>query len=102
QPGVAVYANASTAKILTFVGGSLNGGSGPRTIPPVLSNGHPTGVLAGGTTQTNLSLSSDENATCRYATVAGTPYGSMVNIFSTTGGMAQSTPISGLASGGTY
>jgi len=105
QPGVAVYQNASTAKILTFTGGSLSGsgsGSGPRTTPPVRSNGQPSGVLAAGTTQTNLSLTTDENATCRYATVAGTAYASMTNTFSTTGGTAHSTAVSGLASGGTY
>ena len=82
QPGVAVFQDASTAKILTFMGGSLSGsGSGPRTTPPVRSNGQPTGMLTAGTTQTNLSLTTDENATCRYATVAGTAYASMVNAF---------------------
>ena len=53
------------------------------TNPPVRSNGQPTGVLA--TVMTNLSLATDENATCRYATVAGTDYASMVNTFSITG-----------------
>ena len=72
------------------------------TTPPVRSNGQPTGVLAAGTTQTNVSLATDENATCRYATVAGTAYASMVNIFSTTGGTAHSTAVSGLANGGSY
>ena len=101
QPGVAAYSNAATAKILTFTGGSLNG-SGPRTTPPVRYNGQPTGVLTAGTTQTNLSLTTDENATCRYAAVAGTAYASMVSTFSTTGGTTQSTPVSGLVSGATY
>ena len=59
-------------------------------------------MLAGGTTQTNLNLATDESATCRYATVAGTAYASMVNTFSTTGGMAHSTAVSGLADGGNY
>ena len=103
QPGIAAYASASTAKILTFSGGSLSASPPPvRTMPPVRSNGQPTGVLAEGTTQTNLSLATDENATCRYATVAGTAYASMVNTFSTTGGMAHSTAVSGLANGGNY
>ena len=39
--------------------------------PPVRSNGQPTGVLPAGTTQTNLSLSTNENATCRYSLQAG-------------------------------
>ncbi len=72
------------------------------TTPPVRSNGQPTGVLAAGTTQTNLSLATDENASCRYATVSGTAYASMVNTFSSTGGTAHSTAINGLANGGTY
>ena len=103
QPGIAAFASASTAKILTFSGGSLSASPPPvRTMPPVRSNGQPTGVLAVGTTQTNLSLATDENATCRYATVAGTAYASMVNAFSTTGGMAHSTAVSGLTNGGNY
>ncbi len=101
QPGIAVYENASTAEILTFTGGSLGGSAPPRTTPPVRSNGEPAGVLVGAT-QANLSLFTDENATCSYATVAGTAYASMVNVFTTTGGTAHSTPVSGLSIGGTY
>ena len=41
------------------------------TTPPVLSNGLPTGPLAAGTTQTTLQVTTNENATCRYATTAG-------------------------------
>ncbi|MBW8828588.1 MAG: DUF1929 domain-containing protein, partial [Burkholderiales bacterium] len=70
--------------------------------PPVLSNGQPGGTLAGGTTQATLSLTSNENATCRYSTIAGTAYTSMTSAFSTTGGTTHSTPVSGLANGQTY
>ena len=38
------------------------------TTPPVRSNGAPSGTLAAGTTQTTLSLTTNENASCRYAT----------------------------------
>jgi len=72
------------------------------TTPPVLSNAQPSGVLAAGTTQTTLSLTSNENATCRYAPTAGTAYGSMPNTFGTTGGTAHSTVVSGLANGQSY
>jgi hypothetical protein len=72
------------------------------TTPPVLSNAQPSGTLAAGTTQTTLSVSSNENATCRYATTAGTAYGSMANTFATTGGTAHSTLVSGLANGQSY
>src|SRR5262249_7615811 len=70
--------------------------------PPVRTNGQPTGVLSTGTTQTNLSLATDENATCRYATTAGVAYGSMPNTFSSTGGTTHSTSVTGLGDGGSY
>ena len=92
QPGIA---DATFANILTFSGGAL-----PRT--PVRSGGQPTGVLPATTTQTTLSLITDENATCRYATTGGVAYGSMVNTFSTTGGTTQSTLVNGLVSGSHY
>jgi len=74
----------------------------PDTTPPVLSNALPSGVLAAGTTQTTLSLTSNENATCRYATTAGTAYGSMPNTFNTTGGTVHSSLITGLVGGQNY
>ena len=69
---------------------------------PVRSNGLPTGTLAVGTTQTTLSLTTNENATCRYATTAGVAYASMTNTFTTTGGTTHSTTVSGLTNGGSY
>ena len=78
------------------------GGSTPDTTPPVRSNGLPTGTLAAGTTQTTLSLTTNENASCRYATTAGVAYGSMTNTFTTTGGTAHSTTVTGLTNGGSY
>src|SRR3989344_1578306 len=72
------------------------------TTPPILSNGLPTGQLSAGTTQTTLSFSTDENATCKYATSANTAYSSMANTFSTTGGTSHSTTISGLSNGSSY
>jgi len=42
------------------------------TTPPALSNALPSGVLPAGTTQATLSVTSNENATCRYATTVGT------------------------------
>ena len=92
QPGIAA---AGFSTIQTFSGGNL-----PRT--PVRSGGQPTGVLPATTSQVTMSLVTDENATCRYATTAGVPYGSMPNAFSTTGGTAQSTVLTGLASGSNY
>lgn len=71
------------------------------TVPPVLSNGSPSGQLSAGTTQTNLSLTTNENATCRYSTTAGTAYSAMTN-FSTTGALNHSTNVSGLTNGSSY
>ena len=75
---------------------------GPDTTPPVLSGGAPSGVLAPGTTATTLSVATSENATCRYARNAGVSYGSMPSTFTTTGGQAHATTVSGLANGGSY
>jgi hypothetical protein len=60
------------------------------------------GALAWGTTQTTLSLTTDEDATCRYAPQAGVTFGSMTTTFMTTGSMTHATVVSGLTSGGTY
>ncbi|HKW34935.1 MAG TPA: hypothetical protein VJN92_18130, partial [Candidatus Acidoferrum sp.] len=92
QPGMAV---SSFGTILSFSGGAL-----PRT--PVRSGGQPTGVLSATTSQTTLSLTTDENATCRYATSPGVEYSSMGNTFSNTGSMTHSTLLTGLVSGGQY
>jgi hypothetical protein len=75
---------------------------GSDTTPPTRSNGQPTGTLPAGTTQTTLSLTTNESATCRYGTTAGIAYASMSNTFATTGGTNHSTSVSGLANGGSY
>jgi hypothetical protein len=70
--------------------------------PPVRSAGSPTGTLAAGTTQTTLSLTTNEAATCRYSTTAGVAYASMTKTFTGAGGTAQSTTVTGLVNGTTY
>ena len=92
QPGIAA---ATFSLIQSFNGGTLFSG-------PVVNGGQPTGVLPAGTTQTTLSVNTNENANCRYATTTGVPYGSMPNTFSTTGGTAHSTPLTGLVNGSNY
>ena len=93
QPGIAVSA---FGMILSFSGGALS------ALPPVRSGGQPTGVLAPGTSQTTLSLMTDGNATCRYATTPGVSYGSMANTFSSTGTTVHSTLVTGLVNGSNY
>lgn len=71
-------------------------------IAPALTGGLPAGILAEGTTQTTLSVRTDENATCRYATTAGVAYASITNTFSTTGGTSHSTVVTGLGNNRSY
>lgn len=70
--------------------------------PPVRSNGAPTGVLAAGTTQAMLSLNTNEAAIARYTTAPNVAYASMPNVFTSTGGTAHTTTVTGLQSGLTY
>lgn len=69
---------------------------------PIRSNGQPSGVIAAGTSQTAISLTTDINATCRYSTSPGVAYGSMTTTFTTTGGTTHSRTVSGLSNGSTY
>ena len=76
--------------------------SGTDTTPPVISNPQPSGTQPAGTTSVIMLVTTNENATCRYATTASTAYNSMTNTFTTTGGTAHSTQITGLSNGQTY
>src|SRR3989344_963005 len=76
--------------------------AGSDTTPPVRSNGAPSGNLSAGTTQTTISLDTNEIATCKYGTVAGTAYASLPNTFSTTNAIAHSQLITGLTNGTSY
>ena len=70
---------ASPVDLKTGPGGDLfyadlNGGTIRRITysqPVLRSNGQPVGTLPAGTTQTLVSLTTDQNATCRYATYGG-------------------------------
>jgi hypothetical protein len=77
-------------------------GGSPDTDPPVRSSGSPSGTLNSGTTSTNITLSTNENATCKYDTDGSESYASMANTFSTTGGQSHSQNISGLSDGNSY
>ena len=69
------------------------------TTAPGRSNGVPTGTLPAGTTQTSLSLATDEGATCRYTTTPGVVYSAMPSTFTSTGGTAHITTVSSLTDG---
>lgn len=96
---VRLYNRALSA---TEIQADMSAPIGVDTTPPMRSNGQPTGALPAGTTQTTLSLTTNENATCRYGPVPGVAFGSLPNAFTTTGGAAHATTLSGLANGNSY
>jgi hypothetical protein len=70
------------------------------TTPPVRANGAPTGTVPA--PAASLTLTTNEPATCRYATVAGTPFGSMSGMYGTNGNLNHSATLTGLAPGQNY
>lgn len=72
------------------------------TTPPTRTNGAPSGALASGTTQTTLSLTTSESATCKYGTGVGTSYAGIASAFTTTGGTTHSTTLTNLSNGSSY
>lgn len=71
--------------------------------PPVRSNGLPSGSLSHGNPVIEISLNTDELATCRYATTTGVAYGSMTGTFSYTGNTTlHYTVLSGHTDGNSY
>ena len=61
--------------------------------PPVLSAGSPSGTLSSLTTNVTLTVTTDENSTCKYDTSSGTAYASMPHTFTTTGGTSHSISV---------
>ncbi len=70
--------------------------------PPVRSNRSPSGELSKGTTSKTLSLSTDENATCRFSPTSGTDYDSMTHSFTGSGTTSHTYSLSGLRNGTDY
>lgn len=78
------------------------GSSSGDTTAPVLSNGTPTGEIPQGTTQTTLAVTTNENATCRFSTTAGTNFANMGTTFSSTGNTYHQHNLSNLENQKTY
>lgn len=77
-------------------------GAPTDTTPPVLSSGSPSGSQPAGTTSANLTLSTNETATCKYGTTAGVAYSSLPSTFTTTNSTSHSTTVSSLSNGTSY
>jgi subtilisin family serine protease len=91
----------STAKRLNLKN-AFNQANILDSTPPVRTNASPGGTLSYSTTQTNLSLNTNESASCRYSNNPNTPYNSMPFTFSLTGATAHNTLLSGLNYGQNY
>ena len=99
---VRVYNRALSASEISQDMATPVGGTPTDLTPPVRSDSSPTGVLTAGTTQTTLSLTTNEAATCRHGTTPGTAFASLPSAFAATGGTAHSTTVTGLANGQVY
>ena len=70
-------------------------------VAPLLSGFMPGGELAEGTTQTVISLNTNEPANCRYSTNGAATFAQMT-AFMTTGAMAHNSSVAGLENGRMY
>jgi hypothetical protein len=99
---IRIYNRALTVAELQADMNTPVGGTLVDTAPPVLSGGQPTGTLPAGTTQTTLSVTSNELSNCRYGTSPGVAYAAMPSPFATTGGTMHNSLLAGLVNGGSY
>lgn len=72
------------------------------TTAPVISNGSPAGSLSADTSQTTLSVNTDEPALCRYSTTANVAYSSMTEIISAAAMTNHLKTLNSLANGQSY
>ena len=75
---------AEIADLAAFTGGA-------DRLPPVVSNGAPSGAVAAGSV--TLSVDTHEEATCRFSTTAGQSYDAMTSTFSTVDGLGHSATV---------
>jgi hypothetical protein len=103
-PGQTDYALVDDLVLATSRIGCTVPGNLPDTKPPIRSERQPSGNLQAGTTQKELSLTTNENATCRFSTLLGTTFASMsaANSFASSDGRHHTFSISNLADGKSY
>ncbi|MCP4538693.1 MAG: hypothetical protein GY832_16285 [Chloroflexi bacterium] len=82
--------------------GADEASTGTDTVPPLRSDGAPSGILPSDTTQVTLYLATNESATCRYATSPGVSFAAMPNTFAVTGSITHTHPVAGLVDEQTY
>lgn len=75
---------------------------GKDLIPPVLSLKKPSGVLSAKTTSTQLSVTTNEVATCRYSHKASVDYTNMAQNLLSSNGLVHQAVLSNLQAGKTY
>ncbi|HEC41263.1 MAG TPA: hypothetical protein ENI20_00355 [Bacteroides sp.] len=69
---------------------------------PLRSNLQPKGILSTGTSETNISLSTNSKSSCKYSTIQNTSYADMPYTFSTSDGTSHLSSVTGLSDGNTY
>jgi len=89
--------------VFTRTGALVNIVTDPGDITPaVLSAGYPSGALVAGTTQSTVSVTTNEDATCKYSTTSGVSYAAIANTFTSTGSRTHTFSNTGLVGGGSY
>jgi CubicO group peptidase (beta-lactamase class C family) len=68
-----------------------------QRLDPIVSNPQPSGNLPSNTTEVNLSVSTNKDATCKFSAFPGIPYNNMNNTFSNTGNLVHSEPRTNLS-----
>ncbi len=97
---VSVALDSGTAMIAVVDQVTVSGA--PTPVAPILSSGLPSGEVAAGSENVELSFDTNITASCRYATTAGVAYSLMTNNFSPTTGTSFYTVVTGLADATTY
>ena len=93
---------SSTGASFTIVEAPAPPPGSSDTTPPTRSNRKPTTTLSAGSTQTTISLNTDEAATCKFSTQINQGYDAMSNTFSNTGSTYHSILLTSLSDGTSY
>jgi len=74
----------------------------PTAVMPVITDGYPSGQISAGNPLVEISVKTNQLATCRYGTVASTTYASLPYSFSTYDGESFFADLSGLVDNTAY